>query len=367
MQSDPVNPSGDEPAAAPSAWARRASYVLVVGLLGFVAAGFYARWAVWSWAKEPFGRDGTVAVAFPAGMSLAQMCDRLQADGAVSNARAFRAYVFLVGKQARLQAGEYQIHLPISPQKLADQLQRGSFQKKVTIPEGWTARQIAGALLKAGVIAREGEWIEAAARPVPAGAFGEGVEVGAEGFCFPDTYHADPGSGAERFREKALKRFAAEWKSLEPERRDARSAGMSAFEVVTLASIIEREARRPEELPMMASVFLNRLAKKMKLQSCATVYYATGKPPAEPLTAADLDSASPFNTYRAAGLPAGPIGNPGRRAIEAVLRPAESDLLFFVHRGDGTHEFTKTYREHMKAVKRFIRHDPNATLQKDGE
>lgn len=360
-------PQNSPPPAAPPdrPWARRLSYVIVIFCLTVLAAALYARWAVWEWSKDPFGEERLARLVILPRTSLAELCDQLQREGIVGNAHAFRAYAFLVGKQAGLQAGEYQIQLPIRPNKLLQTLLRGSFQRRATIPEGWTARQIDARLLEEGLIDRAGAWTEAVAEPIGEEVFGEAIAAGAEGFCFPDTYQIDPGTPAGKIREKSLKKFAQVWAELDPSRRDPRSEKLSAFEVVTLASIIEREARRPEEQSMMASVFLNRLKKKMKLQSCASVYHATGKPPAEPLAFRDLEADSPYNTYRNAGLPLGPIGNPGRGAIEAVLRPAPNDFLYFVHRGDGTHEFTKTYKEHLAAARKFRKADPNAGLLKE--
>ncbi len=335
--------------------------ILILILIGIAAA----KWIDSHWSKRLYGDSKKVVIEIPHGTPFMEICRKLESKGAVSNARLFLAFAVIHERRwsgVKIEAGEYPVALPASPRDLLDRLRQGSLGKKLTIPEGWTAAQIERLLLKEGWIARKGEWKSHVAEPLGPELFGAALPDGSEGFCFPDTYYLEPGTDAQKIRDRMFKQFAQIWKSLEPDRRDPRSVKLNLSEIVTLASIIEREARRPEELPKMASVFLNRLKIKMKLQSCATVHYALGEVWNRELTYADLKIDSPYNTYKIAGLPKGPIGNPGRAALEAVLRPAQTDDLFFVYRGDGTHEFTKTYEEHKKASKKFLKSDPHAGL-----
>lgn len=367
----PKPPSALQPQPAPPPRKRRLGRAAIFAFVAFdlvmfaVAGGGY--WYLERWADTPQGLVAAppapaVSVTIPKGSTTAAIADILQGAGLIDDARLFRAMILRDGKRAGLQAGQYALRPPMSPRELAAKLQKGSFQRKITIPEGWTAKQIDADLAKRGEIAA-GQWVELAARPPAEPPAGEALPQGIEGYCFPDTYFLEAGETHTQLAERMLRHFTKTWGELEPARRDTRSASLTAREVVDLASIIQRESRRNDELPRMASVFLNRLQKGMKLQSCATVHYALGEVWWRELTYDDLKLDSPYNTYKYAGLPPGPVSNPGREAIEAVLRPAATDDLFFVYRGDGTHEFTKTYKEHVKATKRFRSADPQAELQ----
>ena len=172
----------------------------------------------------------------------------------------------------------------------------------------------------------------------------------------------EPGARAGDIRNSMLRQFARIWRELDPDRRDPRSLAMTPVEVVILASMIQLEARNLQEMPEIASVDLNRLKIGMKLQCCATIRHALGEVWDRALTKEDLSVDSPYNTYRVAGLPPGPIGNPGRDAIEAVLRPSLTTYLYYVYKGDQTHQFSETYKEHLEAVRRFRSNDPMAAL-----
>lgn len=346
--------------------ARRIAIMGIVVILALaVGAAALARWRLERWSAVAFGGGEPVALTIEPGASLGALAEELQSAGVIDDARRFRFYAYLKGKQNVLQAGNFRFAVPISPAEALSQLQHGTFQKKITIPEGWTAGQVGGALLAGEWIESAEEWEAVVAEPVNEKYFGEAIEEGAKGFCFPDTYFFETDATAAQIRARMLDQFARVWSELAPERRDDRSALLSVREVVTLASMIQREARGIEELPMIASVYLNRLKIRMKLQCCATVHYALGEVWDRGLTYKDLKIESPYNTYRIRGLPPGPIGSPGREALEAVLRPAQTDHLFYVYRGDGTHEFTKTYKEHMKAARRFRESDPTAEFVED--
>lgn len=344
-------------------WPAIVAFVVIVMGMTFGGGGIAGWRYLQNWSARPYGAAGkNIEFKIAPGTSFMDSSSQLATQGLVSDETLFRAYALAERKHNKLQAGVYRIKLPVTPEELVARLQRGSFEGKITIPEGWTARQIDDYLYENNWIAQKGEWLALSTQPVGAEILGEALDHGVEGFCFPDTYMIEQGTSPPQIRDRMLKRFAEVWRELDPATRDPRSASLSMSEVIALASIVERETRAPEELPLIASVFLNRLEKRMKLQSCATVHYALGEVWNRKLTYDDLKLESEFNTYKVMGLPPAPIGSPGRGAIEAVLRPAKSDALYFVHRGDGTHEFTKTYREHQRAAQKHRRSDPNAAL-----
>lgn len=322
--------------------------VVIAILIALLAAGAWL--GLERWAKTRFGGRAAVNLTIERGMSTRAIAARLRDAGLISHDLPLLAYLRLHRRQGHIQAGRYTLQPPLAPVELLELLQHGAFERSLTIPEGWTVAQIARRLREQGWIADEKTWLELAARPVPASLLG--VEIaGAEGFCFPETYQLEEHSSPQTILSRMLGRFKQQWQACSPDQRDSRSRDLSVFQVVTLASMIEREARAADEMPLIASVYLNRLGKGMKLQCDATVYYALGKSWDEKLLFADLDIDHPYNTYRRAGLPPGPISNPSRAAIEAVLRPAANDFLYYVYNGGKHHVFSRTYAEHQAAVR----------------
>jgi UPF0755 protein len=301
-----------------------------------------------------------VALTIKPGISSRAIAELLEDKGLIDRAETLLVWLKLNGRAGGLQAGDYRIAAPVAPRALVDQLGRGSFERAVTIPEGWTARQIAARLAEQKWIASAQVWLDLAARPIDASVLPEAQPEGAEGFCFPETYRFEAGTGGEAILKRMLETFAAQWRAARPDERTEASRDLTLREVVTLASMIQREARVAEEMPLIASVYLNRLKRKMKLQCCATVYYALGEAWDRPLTLKDLEIDNPYNTYRNAGLPPGPIANPGREALEAALRPAESDYLYYVYRGGGHHTFSRTFGEHAAATRAARRTNPDS-------
>jgi len=198
------------------------------------------------------------------------------------------------------------------------------------------------------LVSRE-EFLEAAAKGEFDYDFLTGVPHGEkrlEGFLFPDTYQFEADATAEEIINVMLKRFGEVYN--EEYRRRAQELGLSTLEVVTMASIVEKEAKLDEERAVIAGVFYNRLKKNWKLESCATVQYLLGEPKAE-LSYKDLEIDSPYNTYKYYGLPPGPIASPGKASLEAALYPEEVDYLFFRANPDGSHTFSRTLAEHNQA------------------
>jgi UPF0755 protein len=232
-----------------------------------------------------------------------------------------------------IRPGVYDIPMRNSGYSIYRQLLKGPPLARVTFPEGWTAKQMA-ALLETKGVTSAAEFLALVDKNKK------------EGFLFPDTYFFEQGLPPETVMTRLLERF----KEKEPKDFKDRAAAMklSYVKLVTLASIVEREAQAPQERPVIAGVFMNRLKKHMYLESCATVEYALGSWRPH-LTYKDLDVPSPYNTYRHGGLPPGPICNPGAAALEAAAHPAQTDMLFFVADGQGTHRFSRYYKEHLAA------------------
>lgn len=236
----------------------------------------------------------------------------------------------------KLKFGEYNLSPSLNMLQILNKLARGEIVVyKITIPEGYTSIQIAELLDKKEIVEKE--------------SFLKLVKYGEkswEGYLFPDTYEVPKKYGAENMFKLMLSNFeqvAVDNKLI----NKAEQTGFTMDEIITLASIIEKEAKFAEEKRQISSVFHNRLKIGMKLQSCATIQYILGKPK-EKLEESDLEIESPYNTYLYKGLPPGPICNPGIDSIIAALEPANEDYLFFVLGDNGRHIFSKTYEEHLK-------------------
>jgi UPF0755 protein len=290
----------------------------------------------------------------PPGASVESIGQQLHALGLVRHPLEFRAYVVLRGDGSRLKAGAYSFEGPLSLSQIVDEFVRGQFVRHdVTIPEGKTREEIAAIVTAHGIDGPAFLAATADASPV------RDLDPSAsnlEGYLFPDTYDVPPSPRAapdlahhmvQRFREVATPLLPA-----------AARAGLSLRQLVTLASIVELETAREEERPRIAAVFLNRLKKGMLLQTDPTVIYALRHAGTYDgnIHKRDLGVDSPYNTYKYPGLPPGPIGSPGREALQAVVMPAPVKDLYFVSRNDGTHQFSETLAEHERAVTRYQRH-----------
>jgi UPF0755 protein len=339
--------------------------MVMIGLLllalagGGLTAGY---WGMERWAQTPFGEPGIKKFKIEPKTPTRAIGRRLQEQGLIGHDLLFLFWFKTHKRNHQLQAGDYQIQTPIAPESLVEALCHGKFERVLTIPEGWTARQIARRLAAEGWIKHDQEWLSLVKKPLGAEVLGCALPAGAEGYCFPETYRFEAGVKPEEILRQMLAMFKRQWEKAKPAERDARSRPLSLPQVVVLASMIEREARCEEEMPLIASVYLNRIGRGMKMQCCATVRYALGDVWDRPLRYADLKVDSAYNTYLHPGLPPGPIANPGRQAIEAVLRPANSDYLFYVYANNGHHLFSRTYAEHIKFVHSLRKKDPQTTI-----
>jgi UPF0755 protein len=297
------------------------------------------------------------------GASAAQIGGELQQRGLIRSALAFRMVADEHGVAGSLAAGDYELSRSMSTEEIVQVLARGQVKRGLvaTIPEGWRAEQIADRLEAVGFSSRE-EFLRAVANPrsVP-GTEQLGNPPTLEGYLFPWTYEVRERVSGTRAAELMVRMFASQvGDKLMGGSPDGK---LNAHQLLTLASIVEREAQHPGERTTIASVFLNRLEQGMPLQADPTVQYAVANKDEREaagygywkgdLSPMDLQLDSPFNTYTRPGLPPSPICNPGDAAIQAVLQPAKTDYLYFVAKGDGSHVFARTLEEHNTNVSRL--------------
>ncbi len=277
----------------------------------------------------------------------------LAAQGIVRDPRIFYWYGRMTGKFSKFKAGDYRFSTAMTPDEVMNIIISGvSFGYPLTVPEGQSMDQIAALLDKMrpgdgarfSRLCRDANYIKSLGTLVP-----EQAKT-LEGFLFPETYLVTRKSPVEDLIRQMVSKYRAVFDEAAVAR--AKEMGFSEYKLVTLASVVERETGAPEERPKVASVFHNRLKKRMKLQSDPTVIYGIKNYNGN-ITKKDLLTPHPWNTYTIPALPATPIGNPGKEALMATLNPAETPFLYFVSHGDGTHEFTETYEKHNAAVQRF--------------
>lgn len=295
------------------------------------------------------------------GESASEVAEKLEAAGLIRSAFWFRAYVRLNNIGGRIEAGEYLLRPNMRLSEIASTLQQSSAQGVViTIPEGWRAAEVADALGAKNIVEREA-FMAVVQDDQLANEFTFLQGAGSlEGYLFPDTYRLLPGTPAPEIARRILRNFA---ERVPPSMLARGSAvGLTPHQVIVLASVVEREAVHPDERPRIAGVYVNRLKRGMRLQADPTVQYAQAglAPPSgrvywRPLTGADLNIESPYNTYLNSGLPPGPICNPGLPSIEAALNPEEHDYLYFVARPDSSHVFARTLDEHNRNVAQMER------------
>jgi UPF0755 protein len=302
--------------------------------------------------RDPAGAEQLFVI--PPGESVVSISDRLQAAGLIRSAGTFRTYLLWTGLDTIIQSGTYRLSPAQSGLDIAQMMKSTTLTEVTfTVLAGWRMEEVAAALPTSGLSITPDEFLAAARAPVPsidlipAGA-------SAEGFLFPDTFVLPRTTTADQLVSVLLQEFAAR---LPPDYATAFAAhGLTVYQAVTLASIIRREAMVADEMPMIASVFYNRMAIGMKLQTDPTVQYAIGYNEAQgkwwtnPLSLADLQIDSPYNTYLYPGLPPSPISNPGLDALGAVAYPAESPYYYFQARcdGSGLHNFAETFEQHQQ-------------------
>lgn len=299
------------------------------------------------WQFQPVGRGSLRLVQVTPGMSARQIGRKLQQMGIIRRAWAFEWVVRWKGWSDRLRPGQYELRPSMSPLQIARNIAEGRVATSwVTIPEGYTLRQIAHALEERGVANAE-EFLRLATTEGDTFKASFPLPKNLEGYLFPNTYRFPRGTGARQAIQSMVSLLERE--VYQKYREEIERSGFSFHQILTIASLIEREAKVPEDRPLISAVIRNRLRRDMKLEIDATVLYALGKHKPRVLYR-DLEIDSDYNTYRRKGLPPGPIANPGIVCIEAALRPAQVDYLYYVARPDGSHIFTRTLEEHHVAV-----------------
>jgi UPF0755 protein len=321
--------------------------ILVIGcavLLGILA------WNVFDYAAQPSGNDISekVITVLP-GQNFKMIASQLVGAGIIRESLRFKVFARFKGYDKRIKAGEYKLSAALSPKQVLEIMVSGKVALyKITIPEGYSLVQIAGIFSKMG-LAEAPVFIKSATDPAIVSALGVDADS-LEGYLFPDTYLFPKGLPLDEILGTMVNRFleifSADWQER------ARQMDMSVHQVVTLASIIEKETGAAFERPLISSVFHNRLAKNMRLSSDPTVIYGIKNFDGN-LTRKHLTTATPYNTYLNKGLPPGPIANPGLASLEAALYPAETDYLYFVSKKDSTHQFSTTFKEHNRAVRKY--------------
>ena len=322
--------------------------VLLVLVAGGALGFMYMR------VNQPYrGWDGAEQfVEIPAGAGSVGIGDRLVDAGVIRDRSTYRTALWMTGQARHLKAGDYRFDRAMTPFEAIDKIARGDvYVINVTFPEGLNMTEMAK-IFEAHKLGSAASFIKAAKDPAPIRELDPAAND-LEGYLFPETYALPRRTDAARLVRLMVAAFT---RSFTPELRAAAAASnRSVRQTVTLASIVEKETAKPEERPIVAAVYANRLRIGMALQCDPTVIYAlqragvfTGN-----LRRDDLSFDSPYNTYRYPGLPPGPIASPGKASLEAVVRPADVDYVYFVSRNDGSHEFARTLEEHNRNVQKF--------------
>ncbi len=319
--------------------------IVLLALMILLAITIYGPFA----PRYSLGQE--TVVVLERGLGVREIAAKLARADVISSTGQFLFLSRLLGLENRLQAGKYSFPPDIKPLGVLKRLSRGGvLAHMITVPEGMTVRQMSQLLAaESGVDAEHFQKL--ANDPDVAHRYGIAA-ANLEGYLFPDTYGLYWGMPAEQVIDILAARFHHVYTENMANR--AKELGMDRHQVITMASMIEEEARIPEERAVISAVYHNRLNKGMLLQCDPTVIYALGGKE-DPLTRQDLEVDSPYNTYLHPGLPPGPISNPGEASIRAALYPAEVDYLYFVAQGDGSHHFSRTSREHINAIRRIRR------------
>ncbi len=328
----------------------RRGLIRIVGIGAILMGG-----AVWSCSyfsplAAPGSGDKKIDFEVRRGTGSFTVSKELVKQGLLKSPKYFRLYLRLTGKSSKLKAGIYTLNDGMSGSEIATVLTEGKVRMMtIKIPEGWNRRQIGDYLARKGLVKNRAEFIKITEDPavlrkhkIPG--------KSTQGYLFPDTYSVPYGFSARRLQDVMIRQFRQKMKNVGA---PTNMTPAELHERLILASIVEREAVRPAERPMMAQVFLNRLEKGIPLESCATIQFLFEKPRPR-LFYRDLKIPSPYNTYIHKGLPPGPISSPGLAALKASFNPKPGPYLFFVLKPDRSHHFSTTFAEHVAAKKRYL-------------
>ncbi len=292
-----------------------------------------------------------VVVDIPSGTSLKRIASILSENGVIKSKSLFLMGVILKGAHRDVKSGEYSFSGGETMWDVIDKLTHGRIRlRKVTIPEGKTIYEVADILQNNQIVSKE-EFLKVVTDSRYASEVTGFPLMTLEGFLYPDTYYFPKDSKVQKVVDTMIKRFFKVFNSIKP----LSTTWLSDYQVVILASMIEKEAGLDKEKRLISSVYHNRLKKGMKLDCDPTVIYGIGSDFKGDLTKKHLKTYTPYNTYIVKGLPPGPISNPGKESLIAALNPADTNYLYFVSKGDKSHAFSETYRDHVRAVNRYIR------------
>ena len=340
---------------------QRDNFILGASIIGLIIVGlfFYFAYLISSPVSSE-EKEKEIIISKGAGSRI--IADDLTDRGLIKNKTAFLVYTFIEGVANKLQAGTYTLSPNMSTKEIVLVLSQGkliSNERTVKILEGWSNQEIGEYLEKQEIMAKE-DFLTAASvtnskEILPEMSYpflaDKKEEAGLEGYLFPDTYRVYKDSRSEDMIKKMLDNFND--KLTEELREEIKNQGKTVFEIVALASILEKELAKSEDRKMAADLFYRRMEIGMFLQSDATVNYATGKSERQP-TYADLAVDSLYNTYRYQGLPPGPMNNPSLDAIKAAIYPTPNEYYYFLHKKDGTTVWSKTGEEHLANKAKYL-------------
>ena len=329
-------------------WIKR---IFLTGFWGFLALVWIVIGLFYYQASRPASeKNQTMIFEIQPGMTLKQVALELSRQGLIRSPSAFQAIAYIQAKQKQVMVGEFSLSPSMPPSKILLQITSGkTILHPVTIPEGYRITEIATLLHSEGLADKEFFIRQTRDKSLirPLGIPADSLE----GYLFPETYHFSKFTPEKKIVQKMVDTFREQ--VLIPQLlMSAKKSSLSWHEIITLASLIEKETGLDSERKIISSVFHNRLRKNMRLQTDPTVIYAMGKFDGN-IRKRDLKIDSPYNTYRYKGLPPGPIANPGLKSIVAAISPIKSDHLYFVSRQDGSHHFSSTLIEHNLAVQKY--------------
>ncbi len=329
----------------------------ILFIMAVLAGAGIAAW--WNWASQPYAEEGSnaaeVQFMITPGMNASQVAQELEHQGLIRNALAFRFLASQQNVDSKLLAGEYQLSAQMPPQEMINKILEGPdvHTVKVTIPEGYTTAQIIDLFVKNDLGSKEDYQRVIESEPFSY-SFLADIPAGPnrlDGFLFPDTYFFAPEAGPKENINRMLKRFEQE---ITPEvMTKLAEMNLTLREWVNLASIVEKEAGKDADRPIIAGIFLNRLKIDMALQSCATIQYVLGTQKYI-LSLEDIQVESPYNTYKYPGLPPSPIASPGHASLDAVLNSTDSDYLYFLATPSGETIYAKTHQEHLQNQAKYM-------------
>jgi len=321
-------------------------FILIFAFL--VATAVYVD--IYIYAGKPVSAEPVkqVIIVKP-GQKFKSLSQILYKKGVINHPAKFRLFSRIKGYDKNIKAGEYILSSTMTPKIILEIFVIGKVRlHRITMPEGYNLRQVAQVVSRAG-FGTQADFFKAATNADLVHSKGIDAQT-FEGYLFPDTYYFTKDATPEKIISSMVKRF---WSVFKPEWKNrAKTLGFTIHQVVTLASIIEKETGAAVERPIISSVFHNRLKRRIRLESDPTVIYGI-KDFNGNITRRDLAENTPYNTYRIKGLPPGPIANAGIKAIEAVLYPADTRFLYFVSKKDNTHQFSTNLKDHNRAVQKY--------------